>query len=242
MRFLIVGSSRGIGLAITKELLSRGHSVIATTRSEVQDEVLTELSAQYPGKLVHVTLDVVIESSIDRAVSKIDALAKEEHIDWALIVAGWALYPGAVIDVSFEDMLKQVKINTVGPLYVAQKLIPIVNRSETKGIAVLSSDSGSVNRFLGQEEGLGVYGISKVGLNHGMRHLEQEAKRRGINLKMLCIHPGVVKTDMLASITIEELDESTVIDTTTSAKGVTDLLLIPRANGFYEWTGAEYPW
>ena len=59
---LILGASRGLGLAMAEEWLRRDAKVIATQRSASRD--LSELQGRYPGSLEIETVDIVEAASV----------------------------------------------------------------------------------------------------------------------------------------------------------------------------------
>ena len=63
--WLITGSSRGLGLALAREVLEAGHSLVATAR---RPEQLSELVAEHGDRVRAVALDVADEVAAQRAV------------------------------------------------------------------------------------------------------------------------------------------------------------------------------
>ena len=61
---LVIGASRGLGLALVRELLSRGWTVTATLRHDEKSE-LPSLAGAWPEQLMIEQLDVVEDSEID---------------------------------------------------------------------------------------------------------------------------------------------------------------------------------
>jgi len=59
---LILGASRGLGLAMAEEWLKRDTKVIATQRSASRD--LSELQGRYPGSLEIETVDIAEAASV----------------------------------------------------------------------------------------------------------------------------------------------------------------------------------
>jgi len=63
---LITGANRGIGLALTTELLKGGHSVLATARDMSKAGELTKLHEKHPEGLHILDMDVTSPESKDR--------------------------------------------------------------------------------------------------------------------------------------------------------------------------------
>ena len=64
MRYLITGTNRGIGLELTRQLVARGDSIIATCRQPRAANALQQLSKQYGERLTLLPLDVSDPASI----------------------------------------------------------------------------------------------------------------------------------------------------------------------------------
>ena len=64
--WMITGANRGIGLAITIELLRRGDRVVAAARNP-WGGALAELAAEHPAALIPVELDVTSDASVAAA-------------------------------------------------------------------------------------------------------------------------------------------------------------------------------
>ena len=60
---VIVGASRGIGLALSKALLQRGGSVIACCRKPEQSDGLRALQDNFPHKIRTESIDVTDQTS-----------------------------------------------------------------------------------------------------------------------------------------------------------------------------------
>ncbi len=52
---IVTGASRGIGLAVAKDLLSRSHKVVAVARTQ---SGLEELKGLYPSQVQYITADL----------------------------------------------------------------------------------------------------------------------------------------------------------------------------------------
>src|ERR1700686_5090281 len=79
---LILGASRGLGLAMAEEWLKRDAKVIATQRSASRD--LIELQSRYPGNLEFETVDIVEAASVHALRERLGA----RRIDVLFVTAG----------------------------------------------------------------------------------------------------------------------------------------------------------
>ena len=74
---VIPGANRGLGLEFTRQLLARGHRVVAGCRQPGHADALTQLAAAHPGHLHIAPLDVaeVLEVTRQQSVGGDDELA-----------------------------------------------------------------------------------------------------------------------------------------------------------------------
>lgn len=190
---LVTGSSRGIGLALSRELHSRGWKVIATCRNPaaIQDEPFYKK----------------LELSIDSDES-IEGLVKElggEPLNLLINNAGIYTRGYDTIDkLTRAHLLHEFNIDAASPILLTKALLP--NLEAAKGaVANISSLLGSIGDC-SSAKSYG-YRCSKAALNMMTKvlHLETEGKLRYV----VAVHPGLVGTDMVGgpregSITPEE--------------------------------------
>jgi len=68
--FLVTGSSRGIGLGLVRELISRGHKVVATCRNPETASELAKVLAEN-GQPEAVGCDVTSDASVEECFKKV---------------------------------------------------------------------------------------------------------------------------------------------------------------------------
>ena len=83
---VIVGASRGIGLALSKALLQRGGSVIACCRKPAQSDGLRALQDNFPDKIRTEEIDVTDQASTTALGKRVTASGSK--IDLVFNVAG----------------------------------------------------------------------------------------------------------------------------------------------------------
>jgi NAD(P)-dependent dehydrogenase (short-subunit alcohol dehydrogenase family) len=106
--WLITGSSRGLGRALTTAVLESGDQVVATAR---RPEQLDDLVNQYGGLIRTARLDVIDRAAARDAVDA--ALGTFGRIDVVVNNAGYA-DSAPVEEVSDEDFRAQVEANFFG--------------------------------------------------------------------------------------------------------------------------------
>ena len=107
---LVTGGNRGIGLAVTKELIECGANVIVTTRAP----------ADIPGVKTVVS---GIEMTDDNCGDKLAKELKGQTIDILINNAGYFYEPVEKIDcLNFKEEMKMIDICAIGPLRISSGL------------------------------------------------------------------------------------------------------------------------
>ena len=176
---LLLGVSRGIGLALARQYLDDGWRVIATARS---DEGLARLKALGAETL---RLDVAQPASNSGLAWQLDG----EKIDLAIYVAGAIDRNNASTPPTLDSFDTVMHTNVMGAMQVLPQIVTMVQ--ETQGvIACISSVMGSLQDTTSGNAAL--YRVSKVALNMVVRCTQAEQP----SITVLAIHPGWVQTEM----------------------------------------------
>ncbi|KAJ2902765.1 putative short-chain dehydrogenase [Zalerion maritima] len=179
---IITGASRGIGLAITNELLANKHRVCLVSRSG--DDEFKKLETTYPDQVRWVTGDLT-EPTIASKVTSMTIMAYGQ-ID-GLVVNHGALEPIAKLEnCSLEEFKKLYDVNVFSAFNIAQTAIPELRKS--KGSIVFTSSGAATKAY----QGWGPYGSSKAALNSLASHLAEEES----DITTVSIAPGRVDTEM----------------------------------------------
>ena len=194
---LLIGASRGLGLAMAAEYLRRGWRVIATARATSTDQ-LRRMAEASDGALEVETVDITIPEQ----VAALRARLGDRRIDVLFVNAGVKNDDRETIgDVSTEEFVRVMVANSLSPMRVIEALQDLVPPTGT--IGVMSSGQGSLtNNTNGKFE---VYRGSKAALNMFMRSFA--ARHAGDTRTLLLMAPGWVRTDLggpEARLSIEE--------------------------------------
>ncbi|MEJ5258316.1 MAG: SDR family oxidoreductase [Fervidobacterium sp.] len=175
MHWVITGANRGIGLAITKQLLEEGEKVTAGIRTSMPIE--------------HVNLTVLrVDTSNPVSISEF-AEKINDPIDVLINNAG-ILIEERFPDVTEEGMLLSFKVNTMGPYMLIQECFKLNKLKDGAKIVNISSILGSITNTGGTTSV--PYSISKAALNMVTKLMAHKLK----NMYVISMHPGWVKTDM----------------------------------------------
>ena len=229
---LISGASRGIGLELCRQILSRENTVLAGCRNPKEARLLSELGKNHDN-LEIIQLDVDVEESVQNCFEKLNSSGK--RIDQLFNNAG-------IIDwrdlqtVSTDAFSQVLQTNLRGAYLVLKHALPCLKRSTNPWVYNMSSRLGSIelrgNTKLG---GAIAYQCSKAGLNMLTKQAAIDLAELGI--KVVSISPGWVKTEMGG---LEAKYE--VADSVQRILSVTDHLT-PSQNGrFWGEDGKEIPW
>jgi NAD(P)-dependent dehydrogenase (short-subunit alcohol dehydrogenase family) len=224
---LVVGASRGLGLALAREWLSRGWTVIATVRGRERTG-LHESAEASSGRLSVEQLEMTDQGAV-RALR--DRLSGSQ-LDLLFVNAGVA--NGAedrVDEVSTDEFIRIMVTNALSPMRIVEELGELVRPNGT--IGVMSSSLGSVS--LNERGGWEVYRASKAALNTLMRSYAARNSNSARDLAL--VDPGWVRTEMggaSASLSIEESIPGVVaaLDARAGKPGLR----------YFNYLGEEIPW
>jgi NAD(P)-dependent dehydrogenase (short-subunit alcohol dehydrogenase family) len=195
---LLIGASRGLGLALAKEYLDRGWHVVATIRSTTKT-ALHELAEQSGGQLEVEVVDINYPDQVS-ALRKRLALRR---FGMLFVNAGVKNDDRETIaDVTTDEFVRVMVTNALSPMRVIETLQDVV--LPTGAIAIMSSGLGSVaDNQNGRYE---VYRGSKAALNTLMRSFA--ARHKDDPRTLLLLAPGWVRTDMGGPQALLSIEES----------------------------------
>ena len=182
--WFITGASRGFGLEITREALSRGDSVIATARNP---QAVLDALPDGGDRLLAVGLDV---SSPEQVIAATDAAVERfGRIDVLVNNAGRGLV-GAVEETSDAEARAIFDVNVFGLLAVTRAVLPHMRAARSGLVVNLSSVGGFV-----AWPGWGVYAATKFAVEALSEAMTHELAPLGI--KSVAIEPGPFRTNFL---------------------------------------------
>ena len=182
--WFITGASRGFGIEIAREALSRGDSVVATARDP------HAVSASLPGygdRLLAVPLDVSDPEQISAAVDA--AVRRFGRIDVLVNNAGRGLV-GAVEESSDAEVRSVFEVNVFGLLAVTRAVLPHL-RAQGSGLVVNISSVGGFVAW----PGWGVYAATKFAVEALSEAMTHELAPLGI--RSIAVEPGPFRTNFL---------------------------------------------
>lgn len=183
--WFITGASKGFGLELTKQLLSKGHNVAATTRrvANLEGALGAEKDSFLP-----LEVDLIDENSVRNAVAK--TVRKFGTIDVVVNNAGYGQF-GYIEEISDSLLRKQFDVNVFGTVNVIRAALPTLRKQRSGHIFNISSMAGYTGF-----PGSGIYCASKFAVDGLSESLRDEVADFGINVT--CVKPGNFRTDFLA--------------------------------------------
>ena len=202
---IVTGAGRGLGKAITERLTEKGEQVLGLAR--------TKDALQIDG----IECDVSDYSSVKNAAREVKRM--KQPVKAFINVAGVASMNMAVTT-DESTVQKLIQTNLVGTIYCCQLFAPIMLRQKYGSFINFSTIAVALAL-----KGESVYAASKAGVEAFSRAFAREMA--DFNVRVNCIAPGPIRTDLLRGITdfqIEKITSQQVIPKQFEKSDVCDLV------------------
>jgi len=244
---LICGASRGIGLAMTTQLLERPEvaKVFALAR-QVQDSAeLQQLARRHGPRLQLLPCDIRDEAALAELASRLREQISHLHLllcsvgilhtDAAKAEKGLAQVDLAGLQASFQS-------NCFAPILLLKHLLPLLRGRHPCTAAMLSARVGSIsdNRLGGWYS----YRASKAALNQLLHTASIELKRLNPQSCVLSLHPGTTDTELSRPFQAN-VAEDKLFTPEYAARCLLQQVAChgPEQSGsFWAWDGQPIPW
>ncbi|HXG14238.1 MAG TPA: SDR family oxidoreductase [Candidatus Nitrosotenuis sp.] len=193
---IVTGASSGIGYATAQALSKAGAKVaIGARRTDKLDELKNEIT-KTGGEVLVQKLDVTKKSDCDAFVDTV--IKKWGTVD--ILVNNAGLMPLSFFkNLKVDEWNQMIDVNIKGVLYCTAAAIPYMLAKKSGHIVNISSVAGRIVFPAGS-----VYCATKHAITALSEGLRQEFSQRA-NIRVTCIEPGVVATELTNTITDESL-------------------------------------
>lgn len=198
-KWLIVsGVSRGLGLALARDLLAQGYGVAGCSTTFGED--LQALKDVHGGKFVWQAVDMADTAAIEAFVGS-SAAAFEGQRLWGVVNNAGMSVEGILSTLPVSDIERVLQVNLTGAICLARSALRRMMKTRKPGrIINISSITG-----LRGYTGLSAYAASKAGLDGFSRALSREVGRIGITVNSVA--PGYMKTALSEGLDDRQLDQ-----------------------------------
>lgn len=190
---VVTGANRGLGFEACRQLATLGQRVIMTSRRDDAGRAAAETLRGEGHEIDFVALDVTHDEDIEALAEHIRA--HYGRLDVLINNAGIFADPtpgsgrDSVFDAEIATIRGALETNTLAPLRLCQKLIPLMEGSGR--VVNISSGMGQLSEMNGC---CPAYRLSKTALNAVTRIFADELSDTGVKINSIC--PGWVRTDM----------------------------------------------
>lgn len=194
---LVTGASRGIGTACAIAMAKCGYNIILNYNNSEQQafKIAQIIRENYSVDVLCVKADVGDKTQVDEMVTV--ALEKFSQIDVLVNNAGIALQK-LFTDTTVDDWNKVISTNLTSVYNVCHAVLPDMIRNHSGSIINISSMWGQVGASCEV-----AYSASKAGVIGLTKALAKEVAPS--NIRVNCVAPGVIMTDMMSSFDEDEL-------------------------------------
>ncbi len=190
---IVTGGSRGLGLAIAKQVASAGYRVIAIARksTDALSAASDEAAAAGRGAILFRALDLADLAAVPPFVR---ALRTEIGPIYGLVNNAGLGTGGVLANMRDADIEHLIRLNTLSPIVLTKYVSKSMMIERTGRIINITSIVASTGY-----SGLSVYSASKAALLGFTRALARELGQLGITVN--AIAPGYIDTDMTQELT-----------------------------------------
>lgn len=182
---VVTGAARGIGRAISEQLLEDGFKVVGLDISPVEwaslEQTRNERVRSYQVNLCDA-----------QAVAQTVACIAEQHQRVDVLVNNAGITRDAMLtDMLESDWNSVLDVNLKAVFLLTQKIAPLMLAQGSGSIVNISSIVGTDGN-IGQSN----YGASKGGVIAMSKGWAKELARKGAQIRVNCVAPGFIETDM----------------------------------------------
>ena len=191
---IITGASRGLGLAIAKQLLAQGHRVLTIQRTP--NAGLPKLASHAPEMLEQWSVDLTSPLKVAEQLQQWVAGLPRSSISSLNLInnAAMLVEPGPLASADFTTISHAMRAGLEAPVLLSAAFLGASNDlASEKPRKILNISSGLGRTAMA---GSAVYCATKAGMDHVSRSLALEAAQQPNGARIISLAPGVIDTDM----------------------------------------------
>ncbi len=194
---LITGSNRGLGFELIKSLSSEGFNIIACTRTKSQTftNEIAKISEKNKNKIYNLNFDLLNLNDVNIKLSEF-LNNYSENVDVLINNAG-TLQNSLMLMTPLKEIEELYRINVFSVILITQIVAKKMIKNKSGNILNISSISAKENNL-----GRSIYSSSKSAIESITKSLSKELAR--FNIRVNCISPGLIDSEMLRKNTSEE--------------------------------------
>jgi len=195
---IITGGAGGMGRAHAMLLAKEGAKVVVTDTQEVQGKKVAEEIRSQGGEAVFIKHDVSSETEWKRVIA--ETVERFGKLDILVNNAGVMLWK-KIEDTSLEEWRWLMSVNLEGVFLGTKHAMEAMKKSGGGSIINISSTAGIVGTL-----DTSAYHASKGGVRIFTKAAALECSKAGYdyNIRVNSIHPGVIKTPLVAELFRDE--------------------------------------
>lgn len=196
MRYAVItGASRGLGASVAQQLLAEGLQVISVSRNENED--LKRAAAESGARFRHFTCNLASEEQVQNVFSEIADLVYKDAERVLVVNNAGVIEPIEVAgELDSSLVMTNVQVNLTAPIMISNLML---QKAKTTGVGTVIANvtSGAAERPI---HGWSIYCSTKAAINMFTMTAGLELEMAGGHSKIIAFSPGIMDTDMQATI------------------------------------------
>ena len=190
--FILTGASRGMGLAMARQLLQPGNTLLCISRSA--NELLAVQAKQAGSNLLQWTQDLALGA---RASARLEQWLREQMANSfasATLINNAGVIPriGPLSEADADDLSHALRVGLEAPMQLTSAFLRATDNWAGQR-KVLNISSGLGRRAMASQAG---YCAAKAGMDHFTRCVALEELLKTNGAKLCSLAPGVIDTGM----------------------------------------------
>lgn len=193
---IITGASRGMGLAMARQLLEEGHDLLCISRRA--NPALAEMAQQRGRRCIQWERDLAhaapVAAELAAWLQAQDTHGDTRHLASATLINNAALIPeiGPLDTMDAAHLATAMRVGLEAPMMLSGAFLR-ATVAWTAVRKVLNISSGLGRRAMGSQS---AYCATKAGMDHFTRCVALEQQRLANGARVCSLAPGVIDTDM----------------------------------------------